>query len=108
MPLTECSIQEVAIVMYNSAECFFHFFLQSYSCHVIGGHEALLTSAPESVQRVSLSSVQDQSQSLADVLSKMTSKKVKQLIMIQTSKQFLSRLVRHLEQKAGQHDKFLR
>lgn len=84
------------------------FLLQQLHELSSGGHEALLTSAPESVQRVSLPSVQDQSQALADVLSKMTSKKVKQLIMIQTSKQFLSRLVRHLEQKAGQHDKFLR
>ena len=38
----------------------------------------------------------------------MTSKKVKQLVLIKTSKQYLTRLVRALEQKAGQHDKFLR
>ena len=73
-----------------------------------GGHEALATAAPESVQRLSLSTVQQQSQAVDGVLSKMTSKRVKQLIMIKTSKQYLARLVRALEQKAGQHDKFVR
>ncbi len=79
------------------------------SCAVTtGGHEALATAAPESVQRLSLSSVQEQSQAVNAVLGKMTSKKVKQLVMIKTSKQYLARLARALEQKAGQHDKFVR
>ena len=84
------------------------YLLSLCPCCIAGGHEALLGSAPENIQRVSLSSVQDQNKAIAGVLSKMTSKKVKQLIMIKTSKQYLSRLVRGLQQKAGQHDKFLR
>ncbi len=60
------------------------------------------------MQRLSLSSVQEQSDAVSDVLSNMTSTKVKQLVLIKTSKQYLTRLVRALEQKAGQHDKFLR
>ena len=57
---------------------------------------------------MSLSSVQEQSEAVNHLLSNMTSKKVKQLVLIKTSKQYLTRLVRALEQKAGQHDKFLR
>ena len=72
-----------------------------------GGHEALISAAPESIQRLSLSSVEEQSQAVADVLAKMTSKTVQQLVMMKTSKQYLQRLVRALEQKSGQHDKFL-
>ncbi|DBB02880.1 TPA: hypothetical protein ACH3X1_013485 [Trebouxia sp. C0004] len=84
------------------------FLLQQIQELKSGGHEALATAAPESIQRLSLSSVQEQSEAVDDVLSNMTSKKVKQLVLIKTSKQYLTRLVRALEQKAGQHEKFLR
>ncbi|DBB09844.1 TPA: hypothetical protein ACH3X3_001459 [Trebouxia sp. C0006] len=84
------------------------FLLQQIQELKSGGHEALATAAPESIQRLSLSSVQEQSEAVNHLLSNMTSKKVKQLVLIKTSKQYLTRLVRALEQKAGQHDKFLR
>ncbi|KAA6425254.1 MAG: hypothetical protein FRX49_04749 [Trebouxia sp. A1-2] len=84
------------------------FLLQQVQELKSGGHEALATAAPESIQRLSLSSAQEQSEAVGDLLSKMTSKKVRQLVLIKTSKQYLTRLVRALEQKAGQHDKFLR
>lgn len=73
-----------------------------------GSHEALASSAPESVQRMSLSGLQQQSQAVTHVLSKMTSKKVQQLVMIQTSSQYSGRLARALQQKGSQHDKFIR
>ena len=73
-----------------------------------GGHETLTSAAPENVQRVSLSGLQQQSQAVAHVLSKVTSKKVQQLVMIQTSSQYSGRLARALQQKGSQHDKFLR
>ena len=42
------------------------------------------------------------------MLDNLTDDKVQQMVMIKTSKQYLSRLERVLKQKAGQHDKFLR
>lgn len=56
----------------------------------------------------SLADVQHQQAAVRQLLDKLTSDKVQQLVMIKTSKQYLARLQGKLKQKAGQHDKFLR
>ncbi|KAL3159873.1 hypothetical protein ABBQ38_010272 [Trebouxia sp. C0009 RCD-2024] len=84
------------------------FLLQQMQEMASGGHESLASAAPESIQRVGLSGVQQQSKAVTNVLTKMTSKKVQQLVMIQTSSQYSSRLARALQQKGSQHEKFLR
>lgn len=56
----------------------------------------------------SLGDVQRQQAAVRQLLKELTSDKVQQVVMIKTSKQYLSRLERKLRQKAGQHDKFLK
>ena len=59
-------------------------------------------------QRTSLTDIQQQQKVVKLLLDRLTTDKIQQLVMIRTSKQYLSRLKRALKQNAGQYDKFLR
>eukprot|EP01025_Chloroclados_australasicus_P030407 TRINITY_DN3051_c0_g1_i5.p2 TRINITY_DN3051_c0_g1~~TRINITY_DN3051_c0_g1_i5.p2 ORF type:complete len:140 (-),score=19.62 TRINITY_DN3051_c0_g1_i5:313-732(-) len=69
------------------------------------GHEGMLSVQPENVQRIGRDTCDNMLQVVNDILSQFHNERVKFLLMIKTSKRFLERMQRQLEQQSGQESK---